>query len=573
MTTRLPKSTVELMKMSWSDIETLYQDLNKQEITKGTVDGWLASWSKVAEIVDEQYNRLLVATSVNTADADADAKLNTFLDEIFPKAQTWEQKLKEKLLESRLEPYGFDIPLRNMVAETKLFREENLPLLTEEQKLNTEFDKILGAQTADWEGEEKTVYGLDVYRQSKDRAVREKAWTKIMDRSYQDRDSINALWVKFLDIRQKLAKNAHKDDFRAYIWQKYYRFDYTPKDCLEFHRAIEDEVVPAVTRLLKKHQEKLGVEVLRPWDIDLKIYVDPLGRDPLKPFETAEEQIQKTQNIFTNVDPVLGAYFQQMVNDKMVDIPNRKNKAPGAFCTGYNYIRKPFVFCNSVGTQNDVSTLLHESGHAFHVFESAHLPYLPQLNVTMEFAEVASMGMELLAAPYIGQEFGGFYTKQEAARAMSEHLITALMFWPYMSVVDLFQHWVYENPKLAMNPDNCDAQWSKLWDRFMPDQDWTGFENYKKTGWHRKPHIHQAPFYYIEYGLAQLGAVQVWANALKNQHKAVTEYRRALALGATVPLPVLYRTAGAKLAFDPTTLRTHVDLMLSEIERLDAIQA
>lgn len=573
MTSKLPKSTAELMKMTWSDMEPLYQELEKQELTKMNVESWLASWSRVSECVDEQYNRLLVAASVNTADPEAEARLKAFFDGIFTQAQSCEQKLKEKLLESRLEPFGFDIPLRNMVAETKLFREENLPLIAEEQKLNTEFDKLMGAQTVEWDGEEKTVYQLDIYRQSKDRAIREKAWTKNMARYYQDRDAINALWLKFLAARQKIAQNAFKQDYRAYVWQKYYRFDYTPKDCLDFHHAIEDVVVPAVSRLLKDHQKKLGVEILRPWDIDLKIYVDPLGRDPLKPFETVEEQIQKTRNIFTQVDPVLGAYFQQMISEKLVDIPNRKNKAPGAFCTGYNYVRKPFVFCNSVGTQNDVSTLLHESGHAFHVFESAHLPYLPQLNVTMEFAEVASMGMELLATPYIGEEFGGFYNKKDAARALSEHLITSLMFWPYMSVVDLFQHWVYENPQLAMDPDNCDAQWSKLWDRYMPDQDWSGFEDYKKTGWHRKPHIHTAPFYYIEYGLAQLGAVQVWANALKNQHKAVMEYRRALALGATVPLPVLYSTAGARLAFDSETLRTHVELMLSEIERLDALQA
>jgi oligoendopeptidase F len=191
----------------------------------------------------------------------------------------------------------------------------------------------------------------------------------------------------------------------------------------------------------------------------------------------------------------------------------------------------------------------------------------------MEFAEVASMGMELLASPYLGEEYGGFYTAKDAARALSEHLITSLLFWPYMSVVDSFQHWVYENPRLGTDPEQCDKQWSKLWDRFMPDQDWTGFEDFKKTGWHRKQHIHQMPFYYIEYGLAQLGAVQVWANALKNQHKAVNDYRRALAFGGTVPLPVLYRSAGAKLAFDAATLKTHVDLMLSEIERLDQIQA
>jgi oligoendopeptidase F len=573
MAAKLPKNTTQLMNMRWEDFEPLYQDLEKQEITKENVEGWLSEWSRVSECVDEQYNRLLVDTAANTADTEADAKMTAFQDLIFPNAQTHEQVLKQKLLATRLEPSGFDIPLRNMNAETKLFREENLPFQTEEQKLSTELDKIMGAQTTDWNGEEKTVYQLDAFRQNDDRNVRERAWKAIMARQYADRDAINNLWVKQMDLRQKMAQNAGKPDYRSYIWQKYYRFDYSPQDCMNFHQAIEQVVVPVVTKLLKRHQERLGVEILRPWDMDLKMYVDPFSRPPLKPFSDADEQIRKTQNIFNHVDPVLGGYFQQMISEKLADIPNRKNKAPGAFCTGYNLVRKPFIVCNSVGTQNDVSTLLHESGHAFHVFESAHLPYLQQLNVTMEFAEVASMGMELLASPYLGEEYGGFYTAKDAARALSEHLITSLLFWPYMSVVDSFQHWVYENPRLGTDPEQCDKQWSKLWDRFMPDQDWTGFEDFKKTGWHRKQHIHQMPFYYIEYGLAQLGAVQVWANALKNQHKAVNDYRRALAFGGTVPLPVLYRSAGAKLAFDAATLKTHVDLMLSEIERLDQIQA
>ncbi len=207
--------------------------------------------------------------------------------------------------------------------------------------------------------------------------------------------------------------------------------------------------------------------------------MDPLGRPPLKPFTTVDEQIEKTQAIFNQVDPVLGGYFHQTISDGNVDIPNRKNKGGGAYCTGYNLIRKPFVFCNSVGTHNDVQTLIHESGHSFHVYETANLPYLPQLNVTMEMAEVASMAMELLATPYLEKSKGGFYTTKEAARAISEHLITSLLFWPYMAVVDAFQHWVYLHPEQAMIPENCDAEWGRQWDRFMQGYDWTGYEDFK----------------------------------------------------------------------------------------------
>lgn len=571
MTSKIPGTTEELMHMTWSDMEPLYLELEKQEINSNNVESWLAEWSRVSECVDEQYNRLFVATTQNTADEEADKRFANFLDQISPNAQKHEQKLKEMLLATRLEPMGFDVPVRNMRADAKLFREENIPLLIEEQKLSTEFDKIMGAQTVDWDGKEKTIYGLSPFLQSDNRSIREKAWVAEMSRIFDDRDKYNALWKKFLALRMQIAKNAEKKDYRDYKWQQYYRFDYTPQDCLNFHAAIEQVVVPAVSKILKEHKELLGVDILRPWDIDLKAYVDPRGLPPLTPFSSVEDQIHKTQNIFNHVDPVLGGYFQQMYLGEMMDIPNRKHKGPGAYCTGYNKIRQPFVFCNSVGTHEDVSTLIHESGHAFHVFESSHLPFLQQLNVTMEFAEVASMGMELLATPFLLKSYGGFYTENESARALSQHFITSLMFWPYMSVVDSFQHWVYINPERAMDPELCDSEWSTLWDRFMPDQDWSGYEQFKKTGWHRKLHIHQMPFYYIEYGLAQLGAVQVWGNSLKNPTKAISEYRRALALGGTVPLPVLFRTAGAKLSFDANTLKTNVDLMVHQIETLEKV--
>ena len=392
-----------------------------------------------------------------------------------------------------------------------------------------------------------------------------------MQRYYEDRDAINALWVKNLTLRLKIAKNADKKDYRDFKWHQQYRFDYTPQDCLDFHQAIEEVVVPAVSRLLERHKQQMGVESVRPWDIDLKIYVDPLGRPALIPFENVDEQVAITQTIFNKVDPVLGGYFKQTITDKLVDIPNRKNKGGGAYCTSLNIIRKPFVFCNSVGTHNDVQTLIHESGHAFHVYETANLPYMPQLNVGMEIAEVASMAMELLTSPYLEKSRGGFYSKQEAARAISEHLITSLMFWPYMAVVDAFQHWVYLNPEQAIDPENCDVEWGRQWDRFMQGYDWTGYEDYKNTGWHRKGHIHQVPFYYIEYGLAQLGAVQVWSNSLENQAKAVASYRNALSLGATKPLPVLFEAAGAKLAFDVDTLKKAVDLMESQINKMEEL--
>jgi len=270
-------------------------------------------------------------------------------------------------------------------------------------------------------------------------------------------------------------------------------------------------------------------------------------------------------SIFHKVDPVLGNHFDTLLGEGLNDLDNRKNKAPGAYCTSFTSIRKPFVFVNAVGVHDDVMTTLHESGHAFHVFETAKLPYVQQLAVPMEFAEVASMGMELLASPYLTE----FYSEAEMARARIEHLERSLLFWPFMAVVDSFQQWVYENPTSGADPQACDIKWGELWDRFLPAVDWSGLEMIKNTGWHRKLHIHQVPFYYVEYGLAQLGAVQIFGNARKDQAGAVAAYRKALALGGTVTLPELFSTAGARFGFDIPTVKQAVDLIEDVIGELE----
>jgi oligoendopeptidase F len=272
------------------------------------------------------------------------------------------------------------------------------------------------------------------------------------------------------------------------------------------------------------------------------------------------------------MDPQLGEYFEIMRRESLLDLDNRVGKAQGGYCIEYPVAKRPFIFTNAVGLHDDVITLLHEGGHAFHVFESNHLPYHQQHYVPIEFAEVASNGMELLATPYLSVDEGGFYTQVDAARAVVELLETDLLFWPYMAVVDAFQHWVYENPNAALEPSNCDEQWAELWGRFMPGVDWSGLEQEMVTGWQRKGHIHQDPFYYIEYGLALLGAVQVWRNAQSDQAATVAAYRKALSLGGTAPLPQLFAAAGADFAFDPGTLSHAVELMEETITTLESVQ-
>lgn len=556
-----PSNPQAIVESNWATFAPYFQDLQQRPISAANVQAWLADWSKLASVFEELYARLEAAVAANTADAQAEQRYNTFFDEVFPKVMAAEQELKQKLLATQLQPEGYDIPLRNMRAEAELFREANLPLKSEENKIRTEYDKIIGAQTVTWEGEERTVDQMKPVYQEADRTRREQAWRLVAERQLADREAINQVWAKLLPLRRKMAENAGYPDYRAYRWQEMLRFDYTPEDARRFQDAIEEVVVPAARRVYQRRCLRLGLPSLRPWDLE----VDPFGLPPLHPFQNVGQLRQRTSAIFHRVDPQLGDHFDTMVAENLLDMENRKNKAPGAFCTGFPVTKRPYIHMNAVGMHDDVQTLLHESGHAFHVFATNHLSSL-QRNVPTEFAEVASMGMELLASPYLTSDQGGFYTPSEAARARIEHLEGNICFWPYMAVVDAFQHWAYTNPDAALDPAQCDACWASLWGRFMQGVDWSGLEDVMKTGWHRKVHLYSYPFYYIEYGLAELGAVQVWGNALKDQAGALDSYRRALALGGTVTLPELFRSAGARFAFDASALRQAVTLMEEQIE-------
>jgi oligoendopeptidase F len=563
MTLSLPQDADHLMRWTWDEISPYYQNIENLSLNTTNLKDWLTDWSHLSASVAELYARLTVATTRNTADEEAKQRLERFLDEIFPKAMQAEQNLKHKLLDSGLEPEGFDIPLRNMRTEAALFRETNLPLLAEEQKLNTQYDVIIGAQTVTWEGSELTLPQISRVYQDPDRSRRERAWRLAAERQLSDREAIHSLWAKHLALRQQISGNAGLD-YRTYRWRQYLRFDYTPQDCRQFHDAIEQVVVPAARRIYDRRRLRLGFEALRPWDLE----VDPFNRPALSPFKEVDELKRKTAGIFRRVDPQLGDYFDRMVTEDLLDLDNRKNKAPGGYCTDFAAVRLPFIFANSIGVHEDVQTLLHEGGHAFHVFESRVLPYYAQTNVPTEFAEVASMSMELLASPYLAKPYGGFYSEADAARAQVETLERWILFWPYMAVVDAFQHWVYENPAKASDSAQCDACWGSLWQRFMQGVDWGGLEDARVTGWQRKLHIHTDPFYYVEYGLAQLGAVQVWRNSLTDQAGAVASYRSALALGGTVSLPQLFQAAGAHLAFDQAALQSAVELMEATIQKL-----
>ncbi len=550
----------------WAAFQSRYDALAAEPLTADSVPGWLERWSELNRVVEEVGAVVHIESTLDTADEASERAFLHFVENVEPGYRRAEQSLKERLLAYATSDEalgeGLRVPLRKMRNQADLYREANVPLLTELAKLGNEYDKITGGLKADWDGEEKNLAQLDSLLLDQDRATRERAWRTIMGLWQSKRTELNDVFGRMLALRHHMAENAGLPDFRAYTFRAYDRFDYTPDDCRRFHDAIEAVVVPAAARVYARKQAKLGLDQLRPWDVE----VDANGT-PLKPYEGQEALIQGSLNMFQHVGPALARHFATMAEEGLLDLDTRAGKALGGYCSSLVWRERPFIFMNGNGVHDDVQTMLHEAGHAFHAFEGFSLPYIWQMEVPMEFCEVASMGMELLAAPYLTSAYGGFYTPAEAAQARSQHLGGILTFLPYMAVVDGFQHWVYTHPAAA-DAAACDEVWGDLWDRFMRGIEWTGFEEEKVSGWHRKLHIFQAPFYYIEYGMAQVGALQVWRNALGDQTQAVATYHDALKLGGTRSLPELFAAAGAEFRFDEAMLTDLVDLIEDTLQQL-----
>ncbi|HUF39136.1 MAG TPA: M3 family oligoendopeptidase [Anaerolineales bacterium] len=572
MTYSIPNLT-DRSAHSWEEIHPLVDDLLARDPDPATIDRWLLDWSDLQAGLHELGARLRVASVRDTMDPAAEAALKSYLRDIYPNAQIARQELTRKLLayaDAHGDPPGLEVPLRGLRVDAALFREENLALQAAEQENSLAFNKIVGAQTVVWDGEEQTITRLAAGYERANRTERRQIWELVSARELADREAINRLWVEVLSLRMDQAANAgFPDDYRSYRWKLLKRFDYTPEDSKTFQAAIEAVAVPAAGRVYARRRDRLGVKSLRPWDLDLYQQTYPVNPGSIRAFADEAELLERARVVFARVDPRIGGYFDRMCEAGMIDFANRIGKGPGAFCTSFEASRTPFIFGNVVGKADDVRTLLHEAGHAFHAFETYNLPYYHQRWPPMEFNEVASTAMELLAAPYLTVEQGGFFSPAEAARSRIGHLEKLLLFWPYMAVVDAFQHWVYENPGWAARPANCDAAWAERWDRFIPWIDWSGMEDAKTLGWHRKRHIHRSPFYYIEYGLAQLGAVQIWARALEDQSAAVGDYLKGLSLGGTAALPELYAAAGGRFAFDRETLGEAVALIETSIRHLE----
>jgi oligoendopeptidase F len=555
----LPTDHQEAKTWTWSQFAPSYEALLAADLNEDSLRDWLADWSALSTALGDLESRLYVAVTVNTEDEAAEAAFMNFVKTIDEPSQAQEQALREKLLASGLSLPEIAVPLQQIQAAADLYREENIARKTRLVELSNEFDKLAGARTVSWKGEEVPLSALDLPMESPKREDREEAWTLRHRRIEADRAALNDLWVKMRSIRLEIAAAADKPSFVEYMYKDLDRFDYTPADVASFRAAILQEVVPAATRVYLRRAEKLGLDSLRPWDVDAPAY----GAEPLRPYQTPEEFTEKAAQVFARLEPQLEAWFRHMDHQGLMDLFGRKGKADGGYCTSFPAKKDAYIFMNAVGTHDDLQTLFHEAGHCFHCYEWFGLPYRMQHNVGSEFCEVASMGMEMLCQAHLDI----IYSPEDAARAQIQHLEKNLLFWPYMAMVDEFQHWAYENPEGA-NPSACDSEWLRLSRLYQPGIDWSGWEEVESTGWHRKLHIFQVPFYYVEYGLAQAGAMQVWLNSLTDEAKAVRQYREGLRLGCTVGLPQLFEAAGAKFAFDAETLGALTQAAEARIQEL-----
>jgi oligoendopeptidase F len=556
---------------TWDDILPFFESLAEQPLDPGDPTGieeWLDDWSALVAALAEASSIANVNYSCDTTDPANEEAYLRFSGEIGPRADEQTVKLARKLLDTGYTRPDLETTLRRFRTNQDLFRAENVPLEQELQGLNAEYNKITGGMTVNWRGAEIPIPRLSPFFLDPERATREEAW-KLQFKPYIDqRNAIATVFDNQLDKRQHLARNAGFANYRDYIFESKYRYDYTPADCETFHASVEQTFVPAIARRFDRRKQVMGVDTLKPWDTSQ----DPEGRPALQPYSSVEEWNTKSQDIFTKVDPVFGDYFGIMRAENLLDLESRKGKRPGGFCTSFPYRKRPFIFMNASGVGSDVRTLLHEAGHAFHGFESSRLPFLYQRHYGSEMAEVASMSMELLSAPYLRKSEGGFYDDDDYKRARVEHLDGILEIFAWVATVDAFQQWLYTDDAAA-DRDARDAKWLTIWERFNPGVDWTGLETERTARWYKQLHIFLYPFYYIEYAIAQLGALQVWRNSKRDQAKATADYRAALALGGSKPLPELFDRAGARLIFDAEGMQELVDLIERELADLDAAVA
>jgi oligoendopeptidase F len=549
----------------WAALSPLFDQLEARAAACKSVtdfEAWLRDWSELSAAIDEESSRRYIAMTCHTDSAEAKQAYLDFVEQVEPQLKPRQFRLAEIFLKhpqrAALPKARYEVFDRDTAMTVELFREQNVPLETEETKLGQQYQELTAAMTVSFRGEEKTLQQMAPFLEEPDRAVRQQAWELIVNRRLQDAEKMDTLFEGILSYRNQIAVNASFANYRDFTWRKLRRFDYTPAQCEEFHAAIESEIIPLVKDLQERRRGLLSVTSVRPWDLE----VDPLNRPPQKPFQTVEEMLCGTQKLIDKVDADLGRGFRQMRDLRLLDLDSRKGKAPGGYQQNLNESRLPFIFMHTVGMHRDVQILLHEYGHAWHAFAAQRDPIVSYRSAPIEFCEVASMSMELIGLDLVGE----FYTPTDADRTRRNCLEAILVLFPWIATGDAFQHWLYTHPGHTRTERT--TAWVAIAQRFGGAVDWSGLEIARAKLWHRQLHFFLYPFYYIEYAIAQLGALQVWANWRRDRPSAIAAYKRGLALGGARPLPELFEAAGCKFDFSAKAVRPLMEMVRAELAKL-----
>ena len=541
---------------SWESIEPFMNDLRDRKLScSNCLETFIADRSSLSEVISETRARLYIDMTCHTDDEEIQKSWMQFVENVQPKLSEYSDILNRRLVEHEALddlPERFGILVKGIKSDIAIFREENIPLSTRATKLVTEYNEICGAQMVEFDGEQKTFAQMAIYFENTDRKIREDAWKAVSERRFEDNERVSEIYDELIQIRHKMATNAGFEGFQQYMFASMHRFDYSIEDCLEFHESIETVCQPLRHRTDGERMRDLGVDSLRPWDMG----VDVKGRPPLQPFNDVQEMVDGCSRIFHSMSEELGNYFDQLDANDCLDLDSRKGKAPGGYQYYLQKSRLPFIFMNAAGTQRNIETMIHEAGHAFHSFYSGHLDLIHERDSPIEFAEVASMSMELLTHPHWEE----FYDNKDADRARRKHLEDIISFMPWMATIDAFQHWVYANPNHSR--EQRAEKWLELGERFGPNVDMTGFEDIHKVSWQRQGHLFGVPFYYVEYGIAQLGALQMWKYHRRDTQDALDRYKAGLSLGYTRGLTELFQASGLELSFS----ESYVGDLIGEID-------
>ncbi len=553
---------------SWDNLEPITNELLERDLNcSSCLESLISDSSELAEHISETGALLYIGMTCDTESEEKKGAFLEFMSNVRPKLSEFSDALNRRIVShSSVDdlPSRYDLMLRGMRTDIEIFRKENIPLGVRQTELVTESQTINGAMTVEYDGEEMTFPQMSKYLESNDRSERQTAWMTMAARRMEDHERLSEIFDELISIRHQIALNAGFESYTEYMFRAMHRFDYTIEDCLEFHRSVESVCMPILKQINKDRCVGLGISELCPWDVNEKGGSGPdiHGREPLKPFETVEEMVQKLSEMFHEISNDLGGKFDKLVEMDTLDLDTRKGKAPGGYQYYLEKSRVPFIFMNAAGLQGDLETMIHEAGHAFHSLYCGHLELIDERDYPIEFAEVASMSMELLTQPW----WDKFYDSEETARARRTHLEGVIFLLPWISTIDSFQHWVYANP--GHSREERAEVWLSIRDKFGSDMDWTGHTDFRELSWQQQGHLFGVPFYYIEYGIAQLGSLQLWKTQMSDPQKALDDYSSAMSLGNTRTLPDLFSAADLKLGFDEghfMSLMRTVETALSEL--------